>query len=186
MKWFENLLFLKLVEWWLQFHTLSRVWLLNFSNHVPRHGCCTYSQRNGGVLAIGSMVMIYTFGHVSGAHFNPAVTVAIFARGNHNIEILDAIGYIMAQTVGGFLGAGIAKDALEHFGISNINYPLKQRRWRDIRLIVEILGIHSVVLNVATTKSQAHNSFFGGAIGLTVTAWAYVGGPISGGAFNSL
>ena len=146
---------------------------------------------NGGALAIGLtlMVMIYTFGHVSGAHFNPAVTVAIFARGNHNIEILDAIGYIMAQTVGGFLGAGIAKDALEHFGYSNnINYPSLNSGAGEISgLIVEILGtftLASVVLNVATTKSQAHNSFFGGAIGLTVTAWAYVGGPISGGAFN--
>ena len=147
---------------------------------------------NGGALAIGMqlMVMIYTFGHVSGAHFNPAVTAAIFARGNHNIEFLDAFGYIMAQIVGGFLGAGIAKDCLEKNvdGSPNINYPKLNSGAGEISgLVVEIMGtfvLATVVLNVATTKSQAHNSFFGGAIGLTVTAWAYVGGPISGGAFN--
>ena len=147
---------------------------------------------NGGALAIGLqlMIMIYIFGHVSGAHFNPAVTAAVLVRGNHNIELLDAFGYIIAQIVGGFLGAGIAKGALEKNvqGSPNINYPaLNSGAGEFSGLVVEIMGtfvLATVVLNVATTKSQAHNSFFGGAIGLTVTAWAYVGGPISGGAFN--
>ena len=147
---------------------------------------------NGGALAIGLqlMIMIYIFGHVSGAHFNPAVTAAVLVRGNHNIELLDAVGYIISQIVGGFLGAGIAKDALKENvdGSPNINYPFLNSNAGAISgLVVEIMGtfvLASVVLNVATTKSQAHNSFFGGAIGLTVTAWAYVGAGISGGAFN--
>jgi len=134
----------------------------------------------GGAIAIGLSltVMIYTFGHVSGAHFNPAVTAAIFARGNHNIEILDAFGYMISQILGGFMGAGIAKDALEYYhnGTQSINYPkLAGGAGEFTGLIVEILGtftLASVVLNVATTKAQAHNSHFGAAIGLTVTAWA--------------
>jgi aquaporin Z len=71
---------------------------------------CTVIGNNPGViapLAIGFvlMVMVFAGGHVSGAHYNPAVTVAVTLRGRCSSS--DAIGYIVAQIVGAIAAAVI-------------------------------------------------------------------------------
>src|SRR6476660_10069557 len=60
-------------------------------------------------VAIGSvlMVMIYAGGHISGGHYNPAVTLAALVRGR--IGLVDAVGYWIAQLVGGLLGMALAR-----------------------------------------------------------------------------
>lgn len=124
-------------------------------------------------------VMIFAGGHISGGHFNPAVTLAVWLRGKCDIK--DVVPYIVAQIVGAGAAAGAVKYLQGHGGslfvVANVGPAL----------IAELLGTFAlawVVLNVATTKANNGNSFYGAAIGLTVTAMAYSLGPISGGAFN--
>lgn len=148
---------------------------------------CAAVLRNAGEggmlapLAIGSalMVMIFAGGHISGAHFNPAVTLAVFLRGK--CPIGDVGPYMIAQVAGAALAAAIVLF-LRGTGTTE---PLKP----DVAkaLLVELLytfALAYVVLNVATAKGTSGNSFYGLAIGFTVMAGAFAVGPISGGVFN--
>ncbi len=135
------------------------------------------------LLAIGSilMVMVYAGGHISGAHYNPAVTLAVWIRGR--IALPEAIGYIMVQ-VAGALAAALVANYLTGY----LARPMLDLSGRTIEAIVaEIIGTFAlayVVLNVATAKSTSGNSFYGLAIGFTVLACAASLGKFSGGAFN--
>jgi len=138
----------------------------------------------GNPIAIGSilMVMVYMGGHTSGAHYNPAVTLAIFMR--KKIEGKEAAMYMVFQILGATVAAFtyyaiFAKTfaPAPHEGFSNNLKPL----------MVEMLftfALALVVLNLATSKKTSGNSYYGLAIGFTVLAAAFAGGPISGGAFN--
>ncbi len=136
-------------------------------------------------LAIGGilMVMIYAGGSVSGAHYNPAVTLAVLLRGGAVISKRDAIAYMLAQILGGVAGAlGVME-----FTHSAGPVPPFDFRIHDL-LLSECLftfALAYVVLNVATLKKTAGNSYFGLAIGGTVMAGAFaVGGTVCSGAFN--
>jgi len=146
---------------------------------------------NGGAmagLAIGAtlMVMIYAGGHISGGHFNPAVSTAVLIRGA--MSAADFVPYVIAQCAGGALAAilatsvlGISHETAAAFGSGGDTASIAAA------FVAEILGTFAlawVVLNTATTKSNEGNSFYGLAIGFTVTAMAYGLGGISGGAFN--
>lgn len=134
-------------------------------------------------LAIGValMVVVYMGGHISGAHYNPAVSLAVFLR--RKIGRLELVTYWIAQLIGaalafvvGFLVSG--KSAGIHPGA---------HVYAGSALAVEIIftaALALVVLNVAATRATQGNSFYGLAIGFTVVAAVFVGGPISGGAFN--
>jgi aquaporin Z len=132
-------------------------------------------------LAIGSalMVMIFAGGHVSGGHYNPAVTLAVCLRGK--CPQSDVVPYWLAQLGGGILAAAVV---LFLKGV-----PAAEPKSPEIvkALIAEFLytfALCYVVLNVATAKGTANNSFYGLAIGFTVLTGAFAVGPISGGAFN--
>jgi aquaporin Z len=138
-------------------------------------------------LAIGAalMVMVYAGGHVSGGHYNPAVTLAVLLR--RRIGLRDAVAYWIAQ-----LGAGVLAALLVRMLID----PVEGAKTAALTLaghslaaafVVELLftaALCYVVLNVATSKSHPNNSFYGLAIGFTVVAGAAAAGTISGGAFN--
>jgi aquaporin Z len=132
-------------------------------------------------IAIGSalMVVIYAGGHVSGAHYNPAITLAVWMRGR--CPGSDIPGYIAAQLI---CASAAALLVLSLKGTPEITpLPLKI----GPALVAELLGTFAlayVILNVATAKATAGNSYYGLAIGFTVTAMAYALGGISGGAFN--
>ncbi len=133
-------------------------------------------------IAIGAslMVMIFAGGHVSGGHFNPAVTLAVFIRGK--LPKGDVLPYWVAQ----FL-AGLVAAVLVTFLYQGRQLPDPTMRGTVPSAIVEFLftfALAWVVLNVATAKSTAGNSFYGVAIGMTVMTGAVVVGGISGGAFN--
>jgi aquaporin Z len=132
-------------------------------------------------LAIGStlMVMIFSGGHVSGGHFNPAVTLGVWLRGR--CAISDVPGYFIAQIIAGVVAAKLV-IFLKGCPTVEANNPDLMRA-----LVAEFVGTFAlvyVVLNVATAKGTAGNSFYGLAIGFTVLAMAYALGNISGGAFN--
>ena len=133
-------------------------------------------------LAIGSalMVMVFAGGHLSGGHYNPAVTLAVTIRGRHpKAEVLP---YWIAQILGALLAAGVAMYLTG--GTTN---PAKPPVDVVKALLAEFLftfALAYVVLNVATAKANAGNSFYGLAIGFTVLTGAFAVGSISGGAFN--
>jgi len=137
---------------------------------------------SGNPLAIGAilMVMIYMGGHISGAHFNPAVTTAVLLRGK--IAAKEAMQYWVAQIVGGLVGAAVAHWLKD--GPTNV--VVADGMWMEA-IAGELLftfALASVVLNVATSNETSGNSFYGLAIGFTVFAGAMTVGAISGGAFN--
>ncbi|MDP9230919.1 MAG: aquaporin [Bacteroidota bacterium] len=138
---------------------------------------------SGEPLAIGAilMVMVFAGGHISGAHYNPAVTLAILIR--KKITINEAIPYFICQVIGGISAALLANWFLG--GPQTVSMDLNDKTMQA--LVAEVLGTFAlafVVLNVATTKGTAGNSFYGLAIGFTVFACATALGKFSGGAFN--
>ena len=132
-------------------------------------------------LAIGSslMVMIFAGGHISGGHFNPAVSLAVRMRGR--LTTTDLVPYWIAQ----FAAAFAAAWCIQYFKATGAAVPFA------IGVKAALLGeflftfaLAWVVLNVATSKGTANNSFYGLAIGMTVMTGAYAVGGVSGGAFN--
>lgn len=133
-------------------------------------------------LAIGAslMVMIFAGGHVSGGHFNPAVTLAVWMRGKCDTK--DVLPYWVAQFAAG-VAAALIVTYLFH-GKPSGGPPL---HGTVPSVIVEYLftfALAWVVLNTATAKGTAGNSFYGLAIGMTVMTGAIAVGGVSGGAFN--
>ena len=136
---------------------------------------------NFAPLAIGSalMIMVYAGGHVSGGHYNPAVTIAVWLRGRCPTE--DVPAYLGAQIMGGIVAALLA------LGLKGDVMVAPQDISIFPALIAEFIGAFAlcyVVLNVATAKATSGNSYYGLAIGFTVMVMAYAFGNVSGGAFN--
>lgn len=133
-------------------------------------------------IAIGSilMVMIFAGGHISGGHFNPAVTLAAFLRGRADRR--DVIPYWIAQFAAGAVAALIVNFVLD--GRVTGNAPLHPTFASFLVEFLFTFALAWVVLNVATAKGTMGNSFYGLAIGFTVMVGATTVGGISGGAFN--
>lgn len=131
-------------------------------------------------LAIGAMLtaMIYAGGHLSGAHYNPAVTIAALVRGR--LGAREAVGYWIAQCIGGLLGAAVVDWVLPHAAAR----PVPVSAPAVIAELLFSFALCYVVLNVATSKDHPDNQFYGLAIGFTVLAGAVAVGGISGAAFN--
>jgi aquaporin Z len=133
-------------------------------------------------VAIGAslMVMVFAGGHISGGHFNPAVTLAVWIRGKCDTK--DVIPYWIAQIAAAFVAAWI----VHKMKMQGAAQPLVLAGWKPA-FVAEFLFTFAlcwVVLNVATSKGTTGNSFYGVAIGMTVMVGAFAVGSVSGGAFN--
>lgn len=145
---------------------------------------CTVVGNGAGALApvaIGSvlMVMVFAGGHISGAHYNPAITLGVWLRGKCPAK--DVAPYMISQIV----GAVLAALAVKYLKTGAVVTPMSLATLPA--LLAEFLftfALVFVVLNTATAKGTAGNSFYGLAIGFTVLAGAFAVGNISGGAFN--
>jgi aquaporin Z len=138
-------------------------------------------------LAIGSalMVMIYAGGHFSGGHYNPAVTLGVTLRGKATWA--EAGPYMVAQVIGALVAAGLVLYIKGDATPAPAAPPPGTEYGILSKLIAEFLftfALVYVVLNSATAKGTAGNSFYGLAIGFTVMVGAFAVGPVSGGAFN--
>lgn len=145
-------------------------------------------------LSLGCMV--FAMGHISGANFNPAVTLAIYLRGK--LSAMTSLAYVVSQLAGGFLAGYVQKLVIEDWCqnddtvidgrtcISGYPSPDANVEWLTAFYVEMLftLALALVVLNTATSKGTESNSFYGLAIGLTVTFGAIAGGAISGGAYN--
>ena len=146
---------------------------------------CTGIATGPGVippLAIGAvlMVMIYAGGHVSGAHYNPAVTLGAFLRGA--CPARDVAPYMVAQILGAVAAAAIVLFFKREETVISTFTPRLAAGFAAEFLFT--FALVYVVLNVATAKATSGNSYFGLAIGFTVLAGAFAVGEVSGGAFN--
>ncbi|HEY2421988.1 MAG TPA: aquaporin, partial [Neobacillus sp.] len=111
------------------------------------------------------MALIYTFGHISGAHFNPAVTIGFFINGDINKR--EALYYIVTQII-----AGIAASAtlLILFGnVASLGATLPRDTWLQAFVMEFILTFFLMfVIFGAAVHGKAEKSFAGIAIGATV------------------
>jgi aquaporin Z len=146
---------------------------------------CTVIGTGPGVippLAIGAalMVMVFAGGHISGAHYNPAVTLGVLIRGR--VKSSDVVPYMVAQLAGAAIAALITSKVLRA-GIAITPIAPKM----GPAFLAEFLftfALVYMVLNTATAEGTSGNSFYGLAIGMTVMTGAFAVGDISGGAFN--
>lgn len=140
----------------------------------------------GGGLAAGFMLaaMIFAGGHISGGHFNPAVSIGVFLRGR--LTSADLIPYVIAQMAGAIL-AGLLGGWIRDFGDGG---SLPTFDEADVAIQVFLLemvftfALVWTVLNVATTSALVNNQFYGLAIGAVVVGAGYAVGDFTGGAFN--
>lgn len=146
-------------------------------------GCTGIGASSGVIapLAIGAAltVMVFAGGHISGAHYNPAVTLGVWIRGR--LKAADVLPYIVSQLVAAAAAAAIVKLLRAGIDVTPIAPKLGPA------LLAEFLftfALVYVVLNAATAEGTSGNSFYGLAIGMTVMTGAFAVGDISGGAFN--
>jgi aquaporin Z len=132
-------------------------------------------------LAIGAalMVMVFAGGHVSGAHYNPAVTLAVWIRGR--CPTADVVPYMISQILAAVVAAMLLRYLHPHGATGPFAIGVKAAFLAEFLFTFALAW---VVLNVATAKGTAGNSFYGLAIGLTVMTGAFAVGGISGGVFN--
>jgi aquaporin Z len=147
-------------------------------------GCTVVGAGTGVIapLAIGAalMVMVFAGGHISGGHYNPAVTLGILIRGK--LQPADVVPYWIAQLAGA-AGAALIVSKVLRVGVAVT--PITPHV--GPALLAEFLftiALVYVVLNAATAEGTSGNSFYGLAIGMTVMTGAFAVGDISGGAFN--
>ena len=146
-------------------------------------GCTVIGNGAGALapLAIGSalMVMVFAGGHISGAHYNPAVTLGVWMRGK--CEGRDVAGYMCSQIAGAIVAALVVRYLKAGAAVTPMNLATAPA------FVAEFLftfALVFVILNVATAKGTSGNSFYGLAIGFTVMTGAFAVGNISGGVFN--
>jgi aquaporin Z len=133
-------------------------------------------------LAIGSVlaVMVFAGGHISGGHYNPAVSLAAAIRGK--LKIGQLISYWIVQLIAGVVAAYLVMYLKGHPStMPAVDFDTPRAMLGEFLFT---FALCYVVLNVATSKQTSGNSYFGWAIGFTVLVGAYAVGAISGGAFN--
>ncbi len=142
----------------------------------------------GLAFAVAITAMVYTIGHISGCHINPAVTLAFVIT--KRISWNEAIVYIIAQLIGGILGAlGIAlifgASAATTIGLGATNFNEAITSYPQA-IGIEIVGTFLLLLVImgAAVDGRAPAGFAGLAIGLIVAGEVIVMGPITGPSLN--
>ena len=132
-------------------------------------------------IGLGLAALVYMGGYISGAQYNPAVTLAIFLT--KKMHAKTAFFYVLVQFF-----AAISASLLYCYvtGMKFIPQPGVEANF-GVALLLEVVFtfmLASVVLHTAATDKTKGNDYYGLAIGATVLAGAFAAGPISGGAFN--
>ncbi len=126
--------------------------------------------------------MIYTFGHISDAHFNPAVTLAFWSSGF--LARSRVIPYVLAQTLGALLASTLLVLTLGNVAQLGATLPLNNN-WQQSFILETVLTFLLVIVILGSgLDRRAHVGFAGMAIGLTVGLEAAFMGPITGASMN--
>lgn len=158
---------------------------------VGTYALALVATSSGSIIIVGFVLtaLIYAFGHISGGHFNPAVTMAVFLRGNL-VDMRTAVAYAAAQITGAFIGGAQHKFALTDKGLTfgDGNFPtVATNAGAGSAFLSELTAtmiFTTVILNVATTRTQAKNQFFGIAIGFVLIGAASSINDVSDGCLN--
>ncbi len=147
-------------------------------------GCALMTGSALAPLAIGAALMIFVYagGHISGGHYNPAVSLAAFMRGRLSRGELGP--YWVAQVAGALVAAVVAKFVVNPRSLATLHLSGRAIAAALLAEFIFTFALAYVVLNTATSKDHPQNSFYGLAIGFTVFAGVAAVGGISGGAFN--
>ena len=136
--------------------------------------------QNPLAIGFGLTVLVYMGAHISGAHYNPAVSFAMLLR--KEINSSDFFKYLLSQILGAFAAAFLVANMSSNMVVQpDLQEPVA------MILVAELIFTYLlvfVILNVATHPNLDGNSFDGFAIGLPVMAGAFCVGPLSGGVFN--
>lgn len=138
------------------------------------------------------MAFAFAYGPVSGGHFNPSVTVAVFAAGA--MRVGEAAGYVVSQFAGGILGALLLRAVLGGAGTSlgtpdlahNLGLgvtTLSVAPWAGY-VIEAVLGFFLSTVVLSTAVAGRAGNLAPLAIGVTLVFNIIVGGPLTGAAFN--
>lgn len=131
-------------------------------------------------IGIGLSVLVYMGAHISGAHYNPVVSLAMFIQ--KEIDKSDLLYYILSQLI----ASVAASFVIQNFDINSFEVIANTSNKVSF-FMAEILFtflLVFVILNVALHPKLKNNQFYGFAIGLTVAAGAFTVGDISGAVFN--
>ena len=147
-------------------------------------GCVVLGKFSLAPLAIGGVLaaLVFAGGHISGAHYNPAVTLAVFLRGR--VRGIDVLPYFGAQIAGGLLGGVAARMIVNPPSIEALSFSGGKIAAALSAEFLFTFFLAYVVLNVATSGDHPDNSFYGLAIGFILFAGAAAVGGLSGAAFN--
>jgi len=143
----------------------------------------------GGVTHVGIAVtfglivsgMVFSFGDISGAHLNPAVTIAFWIAGKFPRK--EILLYVVAQLLGAFLASGLLKFLFPQIANLGTTLPSGTELQSLILEIILTFLLMTVILNTAT-ESKEKGMLAGIAVGSTVLLEAMFAGPISGASMN--
>lgn len=139
-------------------------------------------------IGLGLTVLVYMGGHISGAHYNPAVTLGLYIRGRCKGN--EVLPYVAAELIGAALAALVVtkiyagevllndKATVITQWVPGATSPIIASEALFTFLLV------FVILNVTTSKNTSGNQYYGGAIGMTFLVGVFAVGSISLGAFN--
>lgn len=124
--------------------------------------------------------MIYTFGSISGAHINPAVSIAFACTDRYDKK--DLLPYIVAQLVGALMASGTLQLLFtEH---ENLGATMPSGAWEQSFILEVILTYFLMLVILFVSADKAINQFTGLAVGGTVLLEAMFAGPITGASMN--
>ena len=153
-------------------------------------GAIVINKESGGVIThvgiaitfgLVIMAMIYTLGDISGAHLNPAVTIAFALAGR--FKVIDIVPYILSQFAGAFLASLVLRYLFPANDTLGTTLPAGSEMQSAILEFILTFFLMLVIIHVAT-GSKEQGMFAGLAIGSTVLLEAMFAGPICGASMN--
>ncbi|MGK0365282.1 MAG: aquaporin NIP [Saprospiraceae bacterium] len=126
------------------------------------------------------MAMIYSFGKISGAHINPAVTIAFSLTDRFDRK--DLLPYLVAQLLGAFLASGVLRYLFQEHEDLGATFPYGD--WGQTFILEVILTYFLMLVIIFVSQNKEAASMTGVAVGATVLLEAMFAGPITGASMN--